>query len=383
MKGVVKTRIFSFFATILFVPVVTALIILFARGYRPDFSTKTLEPTGILASTSHPDGAQVLVNGEIKTATNNSLNLSPGSYSIQIKKVGFHTWSKNLLIEKETVTQASAFLFATVPTLKPITLAGAYPPLLSPSQDKVVYLVPNAKKLDLLMLDLSEPPLGLVNREPRTVANLINTKYQLSWSPDSRQLLLQSSSSAQLLDLNSEKISEASIGVPSLLLDWQIKKQETYLRQFSSLTENLQQFLATCSSEITWSSTVKKILYTATASAVMPYHFTSPIPGSSTQTQSRTLIPNHMYTYDIEEDRNFDVGPSSEKWIWYPTGNHVYKVDKSAVIVKEYDNANETVIFAGTGPNLTAIPFPSGKQLLVHIPTPSSALPNIYTVNLK
>jgi len=385
MSSIVKTRIFSFFATLIIVPIITFGVILFARGYRPDFGTNKLEPTGILAATSHPEGAQVLVNGELKTATNNSLNLPLGEYDVQIKKVGFHTWTKKLKIEKEAVTRASSFLFANVPTLKAATTLGAGSPLLSPSLDKVVYLSPNAKKQDLMLLELSESPLGLLNREPRTLLNLANAKYRLTWSPDSRQILIQSSSSAQLVDINSGKVSEASISLPTILSDWQAKRQDSYQRQFSSLPENLQSFLASNSAQLTWSVNDKKILYTATASATMPEHLSNLLPGSNTQPQSRNLVPNHTYTYDIEEDRNFDIGTLSENWSWFPTGNHVYRINKNNVQIKEYDNGNEITLFAGNLSDNFAVPYPSGKQLLVLTnPNPiTTLLPNLYIVNLK
>ena len=379
MSSVTKTRLFSFLSTLIIVPLITIVVILFARGYRPDFVTKKLEPTGILAATSLPDGAQVIVNGEIKTATNNSLNLSPGEYSVQIKKASFHPWTKTLQIQKEAVTRASAFLFTNVPTLKAITSTGASHPTLSPDGAKVVFI----SNRNLYQLDIAES-LGFISHEPQSLISNFKFKILNSlWSPDSRQILLQSSSSAQLVDINSGKITETSIGLPALLSDWQTKKIDSYQRQFASLPENLQTFLATSSSQISWSINDKKILYTATASAIIPDRLSPPLPGSSTQTQSRQLTPYHRYVYDLEEDRNFDIGTSSQNWSWYPTGNHVYRLDKDNIIIKEYDNANEIFLFAGNLAENFAIPYPSGKQLLVLITTSASPLPNLYSVNLK
>ncbi len=47
--------------------------------------------------------------------------------------------------------------------------------------------------------------------------------------------------------------------------------------------------------------------YTATASAQIPEKLIQPLPGSSTQTETRSLLPGNVYIYDIEEDRNFLV----------------------------------------------------------------------------
>lgn len=388
MSSATRTRVVSFVTTLIIVPLLTIGVILFARGYRPDLTTKKIEPTGILAATSHPDGAQVWVDDVMKTATNNSINLPPGTYNIKIKKEGFQPWTKTLVIDKETVTRANPYLFATIPILKPATTAGVISPVLAPSQDKLVYISQDQNIPQLMFLDLTESPLGLSAKEPRILINNLQTptkSLKLSWSPDSRQILLQASSSARLLDINSTAISEVSISLPNLLNDWDKRRQEQYHRQLNLLPEDLKSLLATTSAQISWSSNDKKILYTATASAVLPNHLIPPIPGSSTQTQTRQLNPGTTYIYDLEEDRHFAIGQTTENWHWYPTGNHVYKLDSNSVTIKEYDNGNSTVVFAGPIFENFAIPFPSGKQLLVLTnPNPaSSTLPNLYSVNLK
>src|SRR3990167_9871971 len=98
-------RLLLFLTSLIFVPISTVLVIFFARGYRPDFSTGQIQPTGILVAHSYPDGAQVYLNGSLKSATNSTLNLPPGTYQVQIKKDGYHSWQKKLLVEAEVVTR--------------------------------------------------------------------------------------------------------------------------------------------------------------------------------------------------------------------------------------------------------------------------------------
>jgi len=76
----------------------TLVVGFFVRGYRLDISSKTLRPTGILSATSVPEGAQVWINGKLKTATNQTITLSPGQYQVEIKKPGFTTWKKEITI---------------------------------------------------------------------------------------------------------------------------------------------------------------------------------------------------------------------------------------------------------------------------------------------
>ena len=74
----------------------TTLAILYAKGYRFNFLSgkPTVSKTGLLVTTSIPDGAAVFVNGALKTATNNTLDLAPGQYTITISKDGYFSWKK-------------------------------------------------------------------------------------------------------------------------------------------------------------------------------------------------------------------------------------------------------------------------------------------------
>src|SRR5579872_2180296 len=85
----------------------TIVAILYGKGYQFGFGNGRPEVTGtgLLVATSTPDGAQVLVDGHLTTATNNTINLAPGSYKITIEKDGYFSWEKQLVIQKEVVTK--------------------------------------------------------------------------------------------------------------------------------------------------------------------------------------------------------------------------------------------------------------------------------------
>jgi len=59
---------------------ITSLVVLYARGYRLGFGkgTPSLAKTGILHAVSNPKGAQVYINDHLTSATDNSINLTPG-----------------------------------------------------------------------------------------------------------------------------------------------------------------------------------------------------------------------------------------------------------------------------------------------------------------
>jgi hypothetical protein len=229
-------RTVLFILTIILLVIGTVALILFARGYRPDLTNHSLDPHGILVAASVPDGAQVYINGELKTATNASLSLLPGTYNVQLKRDGFAVWQKNLTIKSEEVTKTDAYLFPVVPDFRPLTFSGAIHPLIYPAYNRLVYAVslpatesatptPTPKnparsvaapattgspvpaaspstsvfpgdttevKAGLWVLDLTDLPL-MFSREPyqivRSTAALDWSKSQFFWSPDGRQIL--------------------------------------------------------------------------------------------------------------------------------------------------------------------------------------------------
>ena len=191
-----RNRILTLLFLLIFVPAIAVIVIRLAQGYRPDIDTLQLQARGLLVATSELDGAQVFINGKLATATNNTLNLTPGDYLVEIKKDGYHPWQKTFPVEKELVFKTEALLFPAFPDLKPLTFTGASRPLISPDGYKVIFCVSDASagKNGLWVLDLSSLPLGF-NRDPRQIVKSAPrgrdfAAANYSWSPDSKQILV-------------------------------------------------------------------------------------------------------------------------------------------------------------------------------------------------
>ena len=118
-----RSRLLFFIGTLVVVVIIGTAISLYARGYR--FSPDDLKfiPKGLYVVKSVPDGAQVFINGELVTATNANLTLSPGTYDVIIRKEGYLEWNKRLVIEKEIVTETTIHLFKSTPSLSSITFS--------------------------------------------------------------------------------------------------------------------------------------------------------------------------------------------------------------------------------------------------------------------
>ncbi|MDP1743522.1 MAG: PEGA domain-containing protein [Candidatus Amesbacteria bacterium] len=376
-----RTRILLFLLSLILVPTVTVLVILFARGYRFSLKQQTFQATGLLSATSLPTGASIYVNGELKSATDTTLNLVPGIYQIKIKKEGFNVWEKQLKIEPEVVTRASPLLFPSVPSLKAVTFSGASLPSVSDDGSKVAYLSEN----QLFTLDLSESPLGLLNRESRLITPIKNI-YKLIWSPDNKYILGLSTPSAFLVDINKSE-TQPVFDLKKLTNEWNMSKDIKANRSIELLPVVLKNILATSAANLVWSPRENKLMYTATASATLAENLIPKLPGSNTQPESRDLKAGCVYVYDLEEDKNFLISAqcSDKSAQWFSDSNHLIKIDKNKVIVFEYDGQNPTIVYTGPMENNFAVPYPSSKQLLIlsNLTGNPATQPNLYAVSLR
>ncbi len=374
-----RNRILLFLLSLILVPSLTYFVILFARGYRPNPTTGKVSPTGLLAATSVPDGAQILINGQLRSATNTTIDLEPGTYKIEFKKDGYSPWQKTLQVQAGVVTKAAASLFPSVPSLKAITSAGAAVPALTPAANQVAFLRPEGNLSNLYIIDLSESPLGSINRDAKILTSLPKNDYQLTWSPDGKQILATASTSAYLSLLTGQTIATATTSA------WIAQQKAIDTPRLATLPIVLRDILASSSANMIWSPRENKIMYTATTSAIIPDNLVKPLPGSNSQPQSRNLLPKNIYVYDLEEDRNFQVGKIGDQLSWFPDSGHLVKTEANKVTIIEYDSTNPTVVYAGPMVNGYAFPYPSGKQLLIltNLNPASTTVPNLYAVSLR
>src|ERR1035437_11032395 len=147
---------------ILFLLIGTVFVVLIGKGYFVNFNGNgpVLSGTGLLVATSAPDGAQVLINGHLTTATDNTINLAPGDYDIKIFKEGYFPWEKKITVKKEVVSKADALLYPTAPQLTSITSVGVLNPVIDPSLSKIAYAVASqsAVKKGIYVLDMRVRP---------------------------------------------------------------------------------------------------------------------------------------------------------------------------------------------------------------------------------
>lgn len=357
------------------------------------------QPNGILVIQSEPTGASVYIDGELRTATNATLSVSPGIYDVEVKKDGYFTWYKRLTIEKEIVTQATVSLFKNVPSLSPITFSGAVNPVASGDGTKIAFSV---LPTGLFTMDTFSLPLGFSN-EAKRIADGDMTNATYLFSPDNRQILLTTSNGIFLLDSGSFTSQSQRINISSkkdtTLAEW---KNEIDLKNSSlirSLPPELSDILSRKSRDLAFSPDNNMVAYTASSSGTLPENLIKPLPGASTQRQERQIIEGHTYVYDIKEDRNFLItdqpvilsnhptNPPADSIAalrWMPSSRHLLLAREGQVIVMDYDGTNRQVVYSGSYIAPNAFPFSNATKLLILTNLGAvNSTPNLYTLTVK
>lgn len=389
-----KIRLLIFGLTILVISIAGYLVILAARGYRIDFKTFKLTPSGILVIKSEPTGAQIFINANFRGATDTNLSLSPGAYDVSVKKDGFLTWNKRLTIEKEVVTQADLSLFKATPALSPLTFTGIAPPVASNDFAKLAFAVlpetgVETDKIGLWIMETASLPLGF-NRDPKRITDGDLTGAVWQFSPSNREILLETSSGVFLLEANSFTSQAQRVNIASqktaLLASWKKEQNNKSEAQMRNLPAEMQDILKRKSSSFAFSPDETKVLYTASASGILADNLIPPLPGSSTQTQERTINLDHTYVYDIKEDRNFLINEAfqpEQKIFWLLNSKNLVLAEKDKITILDYDATNRQIVYSGSYVAPFAFPFLNSSKLLILTSLGSLSSPNLYSLNLK
>lgn len=396
--------------TIVIVGVAVLIASYYARGYRFDSTTGDIEPNGILVLKSVPDSAQIFINGELKTASDATIPLPPATYDITLKKEGYMEWNKRLKIEKEVVTESTAYLFRSAPSLSSITFSGITNLVPSNDLSKLAYVIPpSADPLDkdnagLWVMEILNLPLGF-SREPRQITDGDLTGATWIWAPDGSEILLTTKTGIFRLDatrftpqggrVNSSATKNQTVA------EWKTIAETKLDDQLSKLPEEMQDVLQRKAKAVSFSPDEKMVLYTASNSATISENLIPQLPGSSTQKQERQIKPDQTYVYDIEEDRNFLVDEQSKdlqingNWkienvnstrsaAWFPTSRHLVIAEKDKIVIMDYDGTNRKTVYSGSYLAPHAYPSLSSDRLLILTNLGSNGtLPNLYSLSLR
>lgn len=399
-----KRQIFFSLVVLIFLALGTIAVILYGKGYQFGFGNgrPQVTGTGLLVATSTPDGAQVLVDGHLTTATNNTINLQPGTYDIQIVKDGYFPWEKKLTVEKEVVTKAAALLFPKAPKLESITDSGVENPVIDPSHTKLAFVVASqsAAQNGVYILNLQDQSLLTLQSGATQIADETTgipfSQANLMWSPDGQSILATipgvSGNTTYLLTTtganpNPQDITETLTTVQQ---EWNTQLSQKSQSEIAGLAPKLKQFVKNNWDILAWSPDDTKILYEASTSATLPQIITPPLIGTNSIPENRTLQPHAVYVYDTKEDKNYLlVGKDKTfgtdyKLTWFPDSEHLIYVHDKKIDIMEYDATNDTTIYAGPFIDGDVFPWNDGSKvvMLTDFSNPNTQ-PNLYTIDLQ
>jgi len=410
-------------AVLAFVVAGTTLVSFFIRGYRADFKKGGFFPTGLLAATSLPKGALVYIDDKLVTASDDTINLTPGEYQLKLVKDGYLPWEKKATIKKEVVFQTDAHLFRSAPDLATLTNTGAINPTLSPDGGKIAYAVASASaeiKNGLWVAQIDQGGLNLFRSNTRQLVAPVSfldwSKAVLAWSPDSTEVLaifgpLESPSSVYRLAADrltpADQLRNEVLQFSFTLEDWQNQKKEQLKADLEKLPPQLAQIASESAQLVTYSLDQKKIFYLATKEASIPENLIPHPPARSNEVEEREIKPGKVYVYDLKQDTNFFVLEAEKinldpekitneenllQWYlsqtqaplyWLATSNHLVFLEDNQIKVIEADATNRQTIFAGPFENGYVFPSSDGSKLIVltslhpHLPA------NLYGVTIK
>ena len=377
--------------TIIVVGTLGTFTVFYARGYRFNWQHLRFSPNGLLVAKSEPAGAQILINGDLKTATDATISLSPGTYDVLVRKDGYIPWEKRLQIDKEVVTVATINLFRIAPSLTAVTFDGAISPVASEDYSKITFVVPSKApgdaKAGLWIVDTADLPLGF-SRDPRRITDGDLNSASWEFSPDGRQILLTTASGVYLLDAGAFTPQNQRVNISSrkeaTLATWGQESQTKLLAQIRNLPEQVSDVLTRKASNVLFSPDETKILYTASGSATLGENLVKPLPGSSTQKQERTVTDGKTYVYDTKEDRNFLVADTEATLRWFPTSRHLVYPEEGKITIMEYDGTNRQSVYTGSYSKPYAFPYVNTSKLLILTNLGSGgSTTNLYSLSLK
>jgi len=412
-------------ATIILVLGISVAIIAYGKGYRFDINNKSVAPTGLITATSDPVGATIFINGKKETATNANINVEPDWYTVTIVKEGYQPWEKRIRVQGEVVARADAMLFPNNPSLYAITTNGAKNPKLSPDGTKLAYIVPTTlasttsgqlvNRTGIWVLDTTDKPLGL-NRDARRIVDgemYAVDNATLAWSPDSKTIVF-SLPTETLYSVDVDKGNDSIKQVTSLDVlktEWNDLSVAKEKEKLAGLVKPLQEAIQKSMKILAFSPDENKILYEATASAILPEIITPPLIGSNATEETRSLNPNSVYVYDVKEDKNFLIGdtsiltnintpttpctPTATKVCpptteapnlqWLASSLHLIITKKDRIDIMEYDGQNVRTVYVGPFMDGFVAPWSTGNKLIIltNLNAAASTMPNLYAVNIR
>lgn len=380
----------------LFITLGSIAAILYATGYRISLdgnsSGKIISGTGLLVVTSRPDGARVLVNNNLLTATNNTINLKPDDYDVRIEKDGYLPWNKKILIKNGLVSEANALLLLVAPKLEAVTTIGVSNVTMDSSGSLLAYSVASASasRNGIYVLDMNSRNLIFLAATGVQIVGDIQDRFsqaqELSFSPDGKEILAKLDNNRYYLlnaASNNQNPRDVTNTLPLVTRDWELQKVELDKKIMDSLSRDLRNVAQTYFKNIVPSPDGDKLLYEASVSAKLPTVLKKAVPSVNSTPDQRSIVSGGTYVYDIREDKNYLISDRPNKYLWHADGRHIIFSEIGKINLIEYDGGNQTTVYNGPFLDNLVFPWPNGSSIAIVSRLSPSVPYNIYRISLQ
>lgn len=386
---------------VLFV-VFAVVVISYARGYRVDFQKQTLASTGIFAISSSPKAAKVFINGEFKGVTDLNISLEPGTYTIEIQKDGYTSYTKTLTLKGEIVEAVDPILFPINPSLSPLTNLGIVKAVQVDQSDKILLFSENEspEKDGIYLFETSQnalslfPPLKTIILKSQLPTNIGIADTIVHFSYDFKQAIFDfqtadKTTKSYLLSLENENQAplEVTESKTALLTAWDTERQQESEKILETFPKEISKIASDSFSIVSYSPDQTKILYKAKKNINLPLVIVPPLIASDQTQEERSLILNNVYVYDKKEDKNFKIGDehlNTQNVTWYSDSKRLVYNEGKQISISLYDGQTKQVVYSGPIESGFFAVNSDGKLLILANLNPlSNKLPDVYQVGIR
>jgi hypothetical protein len=364
--------------------------------------------TGIIAVSSSPQTAQVYVNGVLKGVTDLHLTLPHGKYNIEVKKEGYTSWKREVVLKGELVVTADATLFPLNASLTPLTTIGISQVVSIDKTDKALLFVDNGEveKDGIYVFDQTKrtfslfPPLKLLVSKKLFPEDIHLKDASLIFSPDFKQGIVvfkrAEDSISYLISLEDEntQLFEVTSSQSSLEKEWDKERAletgrllEIFPREFAKIASDSFHIISLAPDK-------SKILYEAKQKITIPYVIEPRLVATNQTPEERSIQLDELYVYDRKEDRNYHIllSEASEKMrqagqtvlAWFPDSRHLVEHEGDKISIVEYDDTSKQIIYSGPHEgSFFDVTSDSKLLILANLNPQYNKTPDIYAVGIK
>lgn len=176
----------------------TVVLIYYANGFGVD-KDGALVQRGLVFVSSEPSGSDIYLNGIKKTNTNAKLNLSAGHYNLAIKRSGYVSWNRKIIVEGSSIDHyAYPLLLPKSLEAGEVSLVESKPILTTQSPNKRWLLVQFKSGDNFQLYDFGKSqvevgkPESIVLPDGLVSASTTGASWQvLEWASNNRHVLMR------------------------------------------------------------------------------------------------------------------------------------------------------------------------------------------------